>query len=58
MVMRDFNAILYSHERVGGVGTSCIRGDNAFRDWVNHCNLVDLGFIGAPFTWRRGRLFE
>ncbi|XP_020234400.1 uncharacterized protein LOC109814395 [Cajanus cajan] len=58
MVMRDFNAVLYSHERVGGVGTSCIRGDNAFRDWVNQCNLVDLGFIGAPFTWCRGRLFE
>lgn len=23
-----------------------------FRDWINSCNLVDLGTIGSRFTWR------
>lgn len=26
----------------------------AFRDYLDECDLVDLGFIGDQFTWRRG----
>nr|KYP71698.1 hypothetical protein KK1_010967 [Cajanus cajan] len=58
MLMGDFNAVLFNHERSRGRGTSVLRGDNAFRNCINQCQLVDLGFNGAPFTWRRGNLFE
>jgi hypothetical protein len=29
-----------------------------FRDVLTECNLDDLGFVGDPFTWRRGRIRE
>ena len=28
---------------------------NPFRDVVNECGLVDLGFVGYKFTWRGRR---
>ena len=30
----------------------------AFRDVLNDSSLVDLGYIGDDFTWRRGRIRE
>jgi hypothetical protein len=30
----------------------------AFRDGLFDCGLEDLGLIGDPFTWKRGRIRE
>ncbi|XP_020238991.1 uncharacterized protein LOC109818021 [Cajanus cajan] len=57
-LMGDFNAVLRQHERSGGSSNACIRGDNAFKDFVNRCQLMDIGYNGSPFTWRRGSVFE
>nr|KYP30980.1 Retrovirus-related Pol polyprotein LINE-1 [Cajanus cajan] len=54
----DFNAVLADNERQGGSLTSCHRGDNAFRELVRECNLIDMGYQRNPFTWRRGMLYE
>ena len=49
----DFNDILSYEERWGGGGgnrplPSRITG---FRDCLNSCNMIDLGFSGPKFTW-------
>jgi hypothetical protein len=31
---------------------------NDFKEALSDCNLVDIGFIGDPFTWKRGRVRE
>ncbi|KAK4559009.1 hypothetical protein RGQ29_008306 [Quercus rubra] len=51
----DFNEMLSSSEKL-----SCRpappRQLDAFRAALEHCNLVDLGFIGYPFTWNNRQL--
>ncbi|XP_020203003.1 uncharacterized protein LOC109788639 [Cajanus cajan] len=54
----DFNAVLRPYERSGGSVSASLRGDTAFREFVNKCQLLDIGYNGAPFTWRRGPVFE
>jgi len=50
----DFNTILWVDERMGGNGR--LSPDSlAFGDWINELSLIDLGFKGNKFTWRRGR---
>lgn len=50
LVLGDFNDILGNQEKVGGnIRTESSLED--FNDFVN--NLIDLGFIGIPFTWQR-----
>jgi exonuclease III len=47
----DFNEILYSHEKRGGLP----RAQNLmgrFRSALADCGLRDLGFVGDKFTWR------
>ena len=50
----DFNEILKSHEKLGGVPRkeSELR---AFRNMVDECELLDLGYTGLKFTWRGTR---
>ena len=50
----DFNKILKSHEKMGGVPRreSEMR---AFRNMVDECELLDLGYTGLKFTWRGTR---
>jgi hypothetical protein len=55
--MGDFNEILYSHEKEGGRRRPNLYMQ-AFRDGLADCDLEDLGFIGNPFTWKRGRIRE
>ncbi|XP_020230860.1 uncharacterized protein LOC109811508 [Cajanus cajan] len=52
--MRSYNP----HEQLGSIGQSFLRGDQAFRSFINQCNLMDMGYNGVTFTWRRGNLFE
>jgi hypothetical protein len=49
--MGDFNEILYSFEKQGGLPKPQIQMER-FRDALNFCNLNDLGFEGDVFTWR------
>lgn len=49
----DFNQVLYSHEKPGGAlvnEATCA----SFTHCVNTYHLIDLGFYGQPFTWKRG----
>lgn len=50
----DFNTILRLDERTGGNGR--LSPDSlAFGEWINELALVDIGFKGNMFTWRRGK---
>jgi hypothetical protein len=49
--VRDFNEILYSFEKQGGLPKPQVQMDR-FRDALSFCNLNDLGFEGDIFTWR------
>lgn len=52
----DFNAVLASHERRSSTGT--VRGgDKPFQHFVNANGLIDMGFSGPRYTWRRGLSF-
>ena len=56
-IIGDLNEILFNHEKEGGN----LRPHNrmqAFRDVLDDCGLIDLGFTGEPFTWKRGRIRE
>lgn len=47
---RDFNEILFNVEKRGGGGRLKSLSDR-FRDVVNSCGLVDVGYVGEKFTW-------
>ena len=46
----DFNEITKSHEKSGGRLRPFMQIKN-FRDVLDECGLVDLGFMGSKFTW-------
>ncbi|KAG7585751.1 Pentatricopeptide repeat [Arabidopsis thaliana x Arabidopsis arenosa] len=50
----DFNTILRLDERTGGNGRLSL-DSLAFGDWINESMLIDMGFRGNKFTWRRGK---
>lgn len=51
----DFNTIVRMDERMGGNGQ--LSPDSlAFGDWISELALIDLGFKGNKYTWKRGRL--
>lgn len=45
----DFNCVLKDEERCSKKGDSPF-----FKNWVCRCSLIDVGYIGSPFTWRHG----
>ncbi|XP_062088346.1 uncharacterized protein LOC133794920 [Humulus lupulus] len=49
LLVGDFNDILFSKERVGRRSTKAPTQE--FRDCVDYCQLEDLKFSGAFFTW-------
>lgn len=50
----DFNTIVRLDERTGGNGR--LSTDSlAFGEWINDLSLIDMGFRGNQYTWRRGR---
>ncbi|KAA3483859.1 reverse transcriptase [Gossypium australe] len=57
LVLGDFNEITSSYEKRGGR----FRSENQmskFRDALEDCGLIDLGYRGRWYTWERGRFQE
>lgn len=52
ILFRDFNEILKFDEEDGA--QRCARDIDAFRNCINNCNVVDLGYRGSYFTWYCG----
>ncbi|KAJ4834520.1 hypothetical protein Tsubulata_017864 [Turnera subulata] len=53
LVARDFNAVLDGEERKDRFDKpGC--SSKGFVNCVNNSNLIDLGFNGGTFTWKRG----
>ncbi|KAA3473556.1 reverse transcriptase [Gossypium australe] len=57
LVCRDFNEIMYGHEKRGGLPREERRMD-AFKSALVDFHLIDVGYIGKWFTWERGNLPE
>lgn len=51
----DFNEILTQNEKWGGRPINPTRS-SLFRSCINYCNLIDLGFKGAKYTWTNSRI--
>ena len=50
----DFNEILLSQEKLGG-GLRSAAAMNEFREVVDDCGFMDLGYVGKKYTWRGKR---
>lgn len=53
-MMRDFNEVLLSNEKVGShlVNT---RIALRFQECLDACDMMDMGFSGAKYTWSNMR---
>lgn len=51
----DYNELTSIDEKVGGAIRS-ERQMQDFRDAIDFCGFIDLGFVGEPFTWCNNRL--
>lgn len=49
-ILGNFNDMMYEHEKQGGRPHLASLLED-FREAVNACELVDLGFTGNEFTW-------
>ena len=49
-MLGDFNEILSSADKCGGNPIN-LRRAQIFKDCLNACNLIDLGFQGSKYTW-------
>lgn len=55
-VIGDFNSSISLHERrVGGV-VQPHKDSYKFRSTMQECELIDAGFQGHPFTWKKGSM--
>jgi endonuclease/exonuclease/phosphatase family metal-dependent hydrolase len=54
LCLGDFNDILAESEKKGGNRRSFDQL-RIGRRVVDDCNLIDMGFLGYPFTWSNGR---
>ncbi|KAK4492627.1 hypothetical protein RD792_003445 [Penstemon davidsonii] len=50
MITGDFNEVISAHERRGG-NLPGLNRCNRFKDMIDTCGLIDLGFRGPKFTW-------
>ena len=53
-IARDFNEPLLDEDKFGGRNISLNRS-LLFKDYLDKCNMIDLGFLGPRFTWTNGR---
>ncbi|KAJ4851585.1 hypothetical protein Tsubulata_026425 [Turnera subulata] len=52
ILLGDFNAVLSGSERRNRLGKPS-EGSKAFQNCVNQTGLLDMGFVGNWFTWRK-----
>ncbi|XP_072084715.1 uncharacterized protein [Arachis hypogaea] len=57
-LLGDFNATLHDYEQRGGSTNIVHSACPDFQRCISDCGLIDLGFVGWPFTWRRGNIVE
>ncbi|XP_074318679.1 uncharacterized protein LOC141655501 [Silene latifolia] len=57
MLAGDFNETRSIQERHGG-DQNMIRRCNAFNNWIEDCELIELEFSGPLHTWARGNSIE
>lgn len=50
VLLCDFNDMLAEDDKMRGLPLNDYRL-NAFRECINYCGLMDLGFHGPKFTW-------
>lgn len=55
-VVGDFNTIMHEHERKGGAVSPSLRGYAPFNRCMRDRDLIDGGFQGYPFTYKRSNL--
>ncbi|XP_029152412.1 uncharacterized protein [Arachis hypogaea] len=55
-LLGDFNAMLHNHEKPGGTINNNQSAYKEFQECISTCGLVDLGYSGWPFTWKKGNL--
>ena len=50
----DFNSVLDQSKKIGGrhVASS---SNCSFRKFIDHFGMIDVGFVGNPFTWGNNR---
>ena len=54
MITGDFNEPLLSEDKFGGRSVSVIRS-LLFKECLDRCNMMDIGFAGPRFTWTNRR---
>ena len=52
MCSSDFNEIVRNLENKGGSNRSHMQMQN-FREVINACGFIDMGYKGIPFTWKK-----
>ncbi|XP_075665198.1 uncharacterized protein LOC142634829 [Castanea sativa] len=52
LCVRDFNEITLQSEKVGGRPRPHSQMQ-PFRDVLDDCNFIDLGYVGFPYTWHK-----
>ena len=52
MCAGDFNEIIRQGEKLGGAIRNR-RQMQLFRDVLDECGFLDLGFLGSRFTWSK-----
>ncbi|XP_019258278.1 PREDICTED: uncharacterized protein LOC109236539 [Nicotiana attenuata] len=50
----DFNEVLKARDKFGGNPINLNRS-NQFWNYINKCNLIDLGYKGSKYTWTNKR---
>ncbi|XP_019178890.1 PREDICTED: uncharacterized protein LOC109174053 [Ipomoea nil] len=53
LIAGDFNAVISNEETSNHDGGTSHRNED-FKNWIFNEGLVDLGYTGQPFTWKRG----
>lgn len=54
VMVGDFNEPLVNEDKFRGRGVS-INGSLLFKECLDRCNMVDLGFLGFRYTWTNKR---
>ena len=54
LMLGDFNEVLCNDDKFGGNHVNLNRALE-FKDCLDECNMVDLGFVGPKFTWTNRR---